>query len=95
MKWLIKKDEHQYQINFSSYSSLFVNCKTNPNNLIKPIIQYFQPRAKVKELLSVLDLINDFEEISSHSFTAIELSNELLKNETSLGAKTIAITYKH
>ncbi|WP_138416616.1 hypothetical protein [Aquibacillus sediminis] len=89
MKWLISKEGRRYQINLSSYSSLFINHTINTKSLIDPIVNYFQPKGKLKNDVVVKDLLQEYEEISHHSFITVELSNQILKNETLLGAKTL------
>lgn len=70
---LVKKDYEEYEINISQYSSLFVNHTTDERSLIQPIIEYFQPRSKMKNELKVIDLEND-EELSTARFQAITFS---------------------
>ncbi|WP_079708831.1 hypothetical protein [Paraliobacillus ryukyuensis] len=85
---LVKKDYEEYEINISQYSSLFVNHTTDERSLIQPIIEYFQPRSKMKNELKVIDLEND-EELSTARFQAITFSNDLLLEETKLGSKSL------
>ncbi|WP_163970587.1 hypothetical protein [Oceanobacillus halotolerans] len=89
MKWLVKNKEGKYQLNFASYSSLFINHTTDTESFIKPVIQYFQPRNKVRGSVLINDITNDFEEVTHQRFQAFELSNQGLKDTTQLGSKSL------
>nr|WP_289038666.1 hypothetical protein [uncultured Allobacillus sp.] len=89
MNWLISQTDKRFQLNISSYSSIFVNHSSNEQAMIGSLIQYFQPRSKVKDLVKIMDIMNDYEEVSTHSHYAHMLSNDLLLQETQLGAKTV------
>jgi len=88
MKWQIDHGERKYQLNFASYSSLFVNHTMSEDKLIQSLVEFFQPRSKVKNSMTITDIENDFDDINHHSFIAFELSNELLNEEIKLGAKS-------
>lgn len=88
MKWIVNNGKEKYQLNLASYSSLFVNYSTNEDNLLRPVIEFFQPRSKVKDVVTIRDYRNDLEEIIHHAFTAFELSNDKLREEFSLGTKS-------
>lgn len=89
LRLLVRKDIEEYELNIGQYSSLFVNYTTNERSLIQPIIDYFQPRSKVKNELNVLNTMDDYEEISSARFHAIVFTNDLLLEETKLGSKSL------
>lgn len=89
MKWQIDQEEKSYQLNFSAYSSLFVNHTMNEEQLIHSLINFFQPRSIIKNTMTITDKANDFDEINHHSFTAFEFSGQLLKEETKLRAKSL------
>lgn len=89
MKWIVNNGKEKYQLNLASYSSLFVTESTNEDNLLRPVMEFFQPRSKVKDVVTVRDYVNDLEEITHHAFTAFELSNNKLREETLLGSKSL------
>ena len=96
MRWLVNESERRFQLNLKSYSSIFVNHSSNEQSMVGSIIQYFQPRSKVKDIVNVLDIDNDYEDITSHAYYAHMFSNDLLLQETQLGAKTVLkSTIKH
>jgi hypothetical protein len=88
-KWIVRSEYKEYAVNLSRYSSLFVNYTSNENSLINPIIEFFQPRSKVKEDYTILDYNNEFEEISTKKYISYKLSNDIIIDETKLGAKSM------
>ncbi|WP_053217000.1 hypothetical protein [Virgibacillus senegalensis] len=89
LRLLVRKDAEDYELNVGKYSSLFVNYTTNERALIQPVIDFFQPRSKMKNEISVSDIVNEYEEIASSRFRAITFTNDLLLEETKLGSKTL------
>ncbi|MGM8211180.1 hypothetical protein ACLIBH_00110 [Virgibacillus sp. W0430] len=88
MRWLVSNGDEKWQLNMASYSSLFIDHTTNLDLFVKPVIEYFQPRSKLKEAVSIKDINDEYEEITHHAFTAIEISNNYLKEEPALSAKS-------
>ncbi|MFB1050141.1 hypothetical protein [Paraliobacillus sp. JSM ZJ581] len=87
--WLIREDRREYEVNLANYSSLFVNYTTDERALIEPLIEYFQVRSKNKDAISILDKNDEYEAINHQRFAAIELSNDILREEMKLGAKSL------
>lgn len=88
-QWLVRTEEKEYSINLTRYSSLFVNYTSDENALIQPVVDFFQPRSKVKDEYTILDRMNDYEELSTKKFIAYILSNDIIINEMKLGAKSM------
>ncbi|WP_027963580.1 hypothetical protein, partial [Halalkalibacillus halophilus] len=86
--WKIDFEDERYDLNIANYSSLFVNYTSNETNLINVLNDYLQPRSKVKDVMHIKDVGNDYEEINHHQVVAFKLSNDLLLAEISLGAKS-------
>jgi hypothetical protein len=89
MKWLVSNGTEKYQFNLMQYSSLFVNHTTNESELLNPLIEYFQPRSKMKDIVTVKDLENGLDDITPHALTAFQVSNHMLAEETLLGSKSL------
>ncbi|MFD2654669.1 hypothetical protein [Gracilibacillus thailandensis] len=89
LRLLVRRDIDDYHINISQYSSLFVNYTTDERSLIQPLIEYFQPKSKVKNELRILDIDNDYEELSTSRYHAITFTNDALLEETKLGSKSL------
>ncbi|WP_017187711.1 hypothetical protein [Alkalibacillus haloalkaliphilus] len=87
-KWEVHFGGDKFQLNLSSYSSLFVNYTTSEEKFVEAIVQYFQPRSKSKDELAIKDLYNDYEDVHYKYLQALKLSNESLINEVKLGAKS-------
>lgn len=86
--WFVNHNNNRWQLNLMPYSSLFINDTNSLDTIVKPIIEYFQPKSKLKDVLSIKNIKDEFEEITSHTFTAIELSNYQLRDEPMLNAKS-------
>ncbi|MFL2116181.1 hypothetical protein ACEN4P_00960 [Marinilactibacillus psychrotolerans] len=88
-KWLVRTNSKEYEVNLSNYSSLFVNYTSDENSLINPIVEFFQPRSKVKDDYTILDYNSEFDEISTKKYISYKLSNDIIIDEMKLGAKSI------
>ncbi|MDC3425732.1 hypothetical protein NC797_14590 [Aquibacillus sp. 3ASR75-11] len=89
MKWLVNTENNTYQINLSTYSSLFIDYSTNLDSIIDPILQYFQSKSKLKNSIVIKDILQDYDEINYRDYLAIKLSNQIMSEETTLGSKTL------
>ncbi|WP_411954626.1 hypothetical protein ACKXGF_01900 [Alkalibacillus sp. S2W] len=88
-KWLINVHDQSFQVNIGSYSSLFVNYTTSESHLIDSVVNYFQPKSKVKEAVTVKDKQNDFADVESQYMQAFQLSNEMVLEEAKIGSKSL------
>jgi hypothetical protein len=91
-KWLIERGGEKFELNVASYSALFVNSTTNEEYVIRPILNYFKTKNSLKDVI-IKDILQDFEEITPHSYFSIELSNYLLEDEIQLGSKSMLKSY--
>lgn len=85
---MIKEAAKNYQIKVSSFTSVYTNESTDEEILIENILQYFQPRSKLKGIVSIQDEDDALEEISSKHFQMIGFNNQTLEDELKLGAKS-------
>ncbi|MET3684353.1 hypothetical protein ABID56_002480 [Alkalibacillus flavidus] len=88
-KWLVNFEEQSYQLNIGTYSSLFVNYTTSESHLIDSVVNYFQPKSKVKDVMTIKDIQNDFTDVESQYMQAFQLSNEMIIEEAKIGSKSL------
>src|SRR5690554_3185120 len=90
-KWLISdhvKDK-KFEMNISNYSSLFINESTNFYDLIMKLHEYFKPRTKMRDYITIKESTNDFEEISNHAYYSFIISESILEDEKQLKNKSL------
>ncbi|SDC31037.1 hypothetical protein SAMN05421734_106109 [Pelagirhabdus alkalitolerans] len=88
-QWHIREEQLQYDLNINGYSSIYTNSTTDEYSLLDNLLQYFQPRSKLKDNLKVYDIDEEYEELSTKHYQIIHLSNEQVIEELKLGSKAL------
>ncbi|UXR70454.1 hypothetical protein MUA26_04825 [Staphylococcus sp. IVB6246] len=85
---IIQGDRDAITLNMSYYTSIFNEYETIEETWLMQIFQYFQKRKPQGFETKIIDL-NEDEQITSQTFTAFLISNEMIENEHGLASSSL------
>lgn len=88
MLWEIRSKTRAVHLNIGKYSAIYNENDTHEEEFLNDIYEYFQPRAKNKEEVLIIDLDNN-EHISNKSFRSFILSQSVIEEEHCLSASSL------
>ncbi|QDI92236.1 hypothetical protein EPH95_14425 [Salicibibacter halophilus] len=89
MRWKVRSENVDLDLNIANYCCIFDNHSFNEKELLELLVGYFQPRSKVKDLISIKEIDNDYEDVTAHNYQFHSLSTVNLLAETQLGSKSL------
>ncbi|WP_062197340.1 hypothetical protein [Massilibacterium senegalense] len=89
-KWTVQIDhEKRVDMNISNYCVVYDVHNTKEESILSAIFEYFQPRSKVKDTVSIYDQLNAGEKLSTKAYQAFLISNQDVIEEQKLGSKSL------
>ncbi|QQK78956.1 hypothetical protein HUG20_02910 [Salicibibacter cibi] len=89
MRWNVRSENVDLNLNISNYCCIFDNHSFNEKELLDLLVGYFQPRSKVKSLVSIKEIDNHYENVTAHHYQFFSLSTVNILADTQLGSKSI------